>query len=141
MSDAQLLAVQPWTSSLTSLSFRFLISKMGHLPDLSVGEVPSTCCMVQLATAAQGGAEVKGSLTEDGERLQAWSQGRAGGADSRQGGAGEAGESRDLAPDSVKAREGRLTGPWRGQAVCSMRVVRVGSVGGGCEGGWGEAEA
>ena len=56
MSDAQLLAVQPWTSSLTSLSFHFLISKMGHLPDLSVGEVPSTCCMVQLATAAQGGA-------------------------------------------------------------------------------------
>ena len=90
---------------------------MGCLPDLSVGEVPSTCCTVQLTTAVQGGAEVKGSLTEEEERLQAWYQGRAGGADSRQGGAGEAGESRHLAPDRVKAREGRLTGLWRGQAV------------------------
>lgn len=29
MSDAQLLAVRPWTSSLTSLSVRFFISRMG----------------------------------------------------------------------------------------------------------------
>ena len=76
MSDAQLLAVQLWTSSLTSLSFCFLISKMECLPDLSVGKLPNTCCMVQLAIAAQGGAEVKGSLREEGARCQAWYQGR-----------------------------------------------------------------
>lgn len=63
------------------------------------------------------------------------------GAESRQSGAGEAGESRYLAPDSVKALEGRLTGLWKGQAVCSMRVVVGGAWEGGCEEGWGVAEA
>lgn len=31
MSDVQLLAVRPWTSSLTPLSFHFFISRMGCL--------------------------------------------------------------------------------------------------------------
>lgn len=63
--------------------FGFFFDKTGLLPDLSlgavvrmiqaddqreVGEAPKTCCMVQLANTAQEGAEVKGSLRENGGR-------------------------------------------------------------------------
>lgn len=105
------------------------MGKMGLGPDPSLGKVPSTCCTMQLAEAAQDCAEVKGSLREEGGRGEGISGEEA---ESRRGRAREAGKSRHLALTVWRPWSGGVIGHWRGRLLsCECRGVGRG-LGGGC---------